>query len=194
MQQEGISDDLWRELLSGQSDSAKAGPVNWREMFRPDESDRHFFYFPSVEALGQNRSVIQEVSKKWLLQFNGKRKFPPRAPKTDGRKVDDRGGARCRIPGESCGARVLLVLVLVRHRPAPLPLVLATTSTSTSTGTSTGNGTSTSTCISPKTGICTSISTRTRPNKGTDIGMTHSQMFQKVESGGGPIFKVVLEC
>ena len=24
--------------------------------------------------------------------------------------------------------------------------------------------------------------------------MTHSQMFQKVESGGGPIFKVVLEC
>ena len=24
--------------------------------------------------------------------------------------------------------------------------------------------------------------------------MTHSQMFQKLESGGGPIFKVVLEC
>ena len=24
--------------------------------------------------------------------------------------------------------------------------------------------------------------------------MTHSQMFQKVESGRGPIFKVVLEC
>ena len=23
---------------------------------------------------------------------------------------------------------------------------------------------------------------------------SHSQMFQKVESGGGPIFKVVLEC
>ena len=27
-----------------------------------------------------------------------------------------------------------------------------------------------------------------------EIHMTHSQMFQKVESGGGPIFKVVLEC
>ena len=25
-------------------------------------------------------------------------------------------------------------------------------------------------------------------------GMSHSQMFQKVESGGGPIFKLVLEC
>ena len=24
--------------------------------------------------------------------------------------------------------------------------------------------------------------------------MTHSQMLEKVESGGGPIFKVVLEC
>ena len=27
-----------------------------------------------------------------------------------------------------------------------------------------------------------------------DIHMTHSQMFQKVESGGGPIFNEVLEC
>ena len=25
-------------------------------------------------------------------------------------------------------------------------------------------------------------------------GMSHSQMLEKVESGGGPIFKVVLEC
>ena len=26
------------------------------------------------------------------------------------------------------------------------------------------------------------------------LGRTHSQMLGKVESGGGPIFKVVLEC
>ena len=26
------------------------------------------------------------------------------------------------------------------------------------------------------------------------VDMTHSQMLGKVESGGGPIFKVVLEC
>ena len=137
LQQEGISDDLWRELLSGQSDCAKAGPVNWREMFRPDESDGHFFLLSLYKSSWSEPFCNPfEVSKKWLLQFNGKRKFPPRAaPKTNGRKVDDRGGARCRIPGESCGARVLLVLVLVRHRPAPLPLVLATTSTSTGTST-----------------------------------------------------------
>ena len=27
-----------------------------------------------------------------------------------------------------------------------------------------------------------------------DIYLSHSQMLGKVESGGGPIFKVVLEC
>ena len=28
----------------------------------------------------------------------------------------------------------------------------------------------------------------------TEAHMTHSQMYQKVESGGGPIFNVVQEC
>ena len=27
-----------------------------------------------------------------------------------------------------------------------------------------------------------------------ELSMSHSQMLGKVESGGGPIFKVVLEC
>ena len=62
-------------MLSGQSDSAKAGPVNWREMFRPDESDGHFFYFPSVEALGQNRSVIQEVFQEVAVTIQRKKEI-----------------------------------------------------------------------------------------------------------------------
>ena len=32
------------------------------------------------------------------------------------------------------------------------------------------------------------------PQEVSHVYMTHSQMLGKVESGGGPIFKVVLEC
>ena len=33
-----------------------------------------------------------------------------------------------------------------------------------------------------------------RREMNNDHNMSHSQMLGKVESGGGPIFKVVLEC
>ena len=33
-----------------------------------------------------------------------------------------------------------------------------------------------------------------RPTSSCIVYMSHSQMLGKVESGGGPIFKVVLEC
>ena len=36
--------------------------------------------------------------------------------------------------------------------------------------------------------------TNNRTVESLQLHMTHSQMLGKVESGGGPIFKVVLEC
>ena len=42
--------------------------------------------------------------------------------------------------------------------------------------------------------LCLSLGSE-QVNKGwIRLYMTHSQMLEKVESGGGPIFKVVLEC